>query len=893
VSLWLNELKKRKQTLTTSQSGNNPFFAGFLDDYFAECDEHLTAVRRGLLALESFLGQSKIDRSLLDDLFRRFHSLKGISGMVGLYEAEQLAHQLESYLRLLRQDQITLEQEGMDALIDGVKVLEQVIVARRSDLSPPNISSIMSRLGEVISIPASTGPRIQSLPAGSVQDSFSTFALNGDEIARIESALQAGARIWHISFIPGAELTERGINVNSIRSRLMEVGDLIRAIPRVTAQGGIAFDFLISSRADESLFVGWLNDGITYKSLYSSLEDLESQNSATLSETSTISLPALSPSNVVRVDLERLNELMRMVGELVISRSHLEENLGRLETLIPTNEWEILQETNQAMERQLRELREGVMQVRMVPIGEIFERMQFVIRDLRRESQKRIRLELSGQETEIDKYLVERMMDPLLHLVRNAVSHGLEPESERLLKGKPPEGRISLRASTAAEMVVIEVEDDGRGIDWERVAARGRSLGLIGPDTPINEETILGLICSSGFSTKDEADRASGRGIGMAVVKNTILEMGGSISLDSRPGEGTRFTINLPLTLAIAEALIVSVGGQSFTVPQSSVSEVLEIDPASVTVLENNEIISYRDSILPIMRLSRFFGLPESKERNLYAFVSGSGLNSLGIVVDHIMEQREIVVRPITDPLIHVTGIGGATELGDGRPVLILDTAALIRTTSRQPGVSNRKLSGQNHDHSSRNDLIKISQSQNVLPVKRRNNDMPESINASDSFILFEVAGTTYGLRSTVVQQMEMIEHITPVPNAPSFVEGVVFSRGKVIPALNLRVRFGFEKIKYDLRTRLIIVNSGDHSVGFIVDSSREFVTIESDAVQPLNESISGLSGDYLEGIARLGDRLILILNLRGVTDFSEKSLQLPTGAELMRIAGQKLKENE
>ena len=880
--------------MSTSQSGNNPFFAGFLDDYFAECDEHLIAVRRGLLALESFLGQSKIDRSLLDDLFRRFHSLKGISGMVGLYEAEQIAHQLESYLRLLRQDQITLEQAGLDALIDGVKMLEQVIAARRLEKSSPDISSVMLRLAEVISIPTPTGPRTQSLPAGEEKDSpTSTFSLNGEEITRIESAIQKGDRIWHFSFIPGAELTERGINVNSIRERLMEVGELIRAVPRVSAQGGIAFDFLIASHTDESVFAAWLNDGITYRPYYSSTEELESSNNGSPSASQHTSLSVLSPSNVVRVDLSRLNELMRMVGELVISRSHLEENLGRLETLMPANEWEILQETNQAMERQLRELREGVMQVRMVPIGEIFERMQFVIRDLGRESQKRIRLELSGQETEIDKYLVERMMDPLLHLVRNAVSHGLEPESERLARGKPAEGKIHLRASTAAEMVVIEVEDDGSGIDRERVAARGRSLGLIGSDTLLTEEMILDLICSPGFSTKEEADRASGRGIGMAVVKNTILELGGSISLHSRQGKGTCFTIHLPLTLAIADALIVSVGGQTFTVPQSSVSEVLEIDPATVTVLENNEIISYRERILPIMRLSRFFGLPEKKGQKLYAFVSGNGLNSLGFVVDRILGQREIVVRPIIDPLIHVTGIGGATELGNGRPVLILDTAALIRIAGRQQVGSERRLSGQNHGNSDRNELMTVSKPQNVLPVKMRNKDMPESSNITDTFILFEIAGTTYGLRSNVVQQMEMIEHITPVPNAPSFVEGVVFSRGQVIPALNLRVRFGFEKIKFDLRTRLIIVISGDRSVGFIVDNAREFVTIPSDAIQPLNESISGLSGEYLEGIARLNDRLILILNLGGVTDFTEQTLQLPTGAELVRIAGQRLKEKE
>jgi two-component system chemotaxis sensor kinase CheA len=385
----------------------------------------------------------------------------------------------------------------------------------------------------------------------------------------------------------------------------------------------------------------------------------------------------LAPSNVVRVDLARLDELMRLIGELVTSRARLDESLKHLRQHVAPAEWRALQETSQAMSRQLRDLREGVMRVRMVQVGEIFERMRFVVRDLTRESGKEIRLDLRGQETEIDKFLVERMTDPLLHLVRNAVSHGLETVEERAALGKPPAGRITLRAATSGENVLIEIADDGRGIEAERVAARARERGLISGDARLDEALMLKLICAPGFSTRDEADRASGRGVGMDVVCSTVEELGGTLTMATEKDRGTRFTIELPLTLAIADALIASVGGQRFAFPQAVVREVIEVEASAVRVLENNEIVSYRGGVLPLVRLARLFGLEETTGRAFHVFVIGGGANAVGLAVDRAVGQREVVVRGLNDPLVKVAGVAGATDLGDGRVVLILDVAAL------------------------------------------------------------------------------------------------------------------------------------------------------------------------------------------------------------------------
>jgi two-component system chemotaxis sensor kinase CheA len=621
------------------------FFDQFLDDYYAECDEHLVSIRRALVTLEDEVEAGTVDRAVLDSLFRSFHTLKGISGMVGLAAAEQLAHHLESYLRELREGTLALSAPGFEALAAGVSLLEGVINARRNDQPIPSIDEIVERLQTV-----------------------STNSTSSESATAASQKSESTATRWLVEFTPTAELSERGVNVNSVRTRLQELGQLVQAKPVVKGAGEIAFEFILVTNAGQTAFASFEGDGLTFKPA-----PVESAPLARDIQPVT----TIAPASIVRVDLDRLDELMRIIGELVISRTRLEDQLAELKRVVPAAAWRSLQETNQGMGRQLRDLRESVMRVRMVQIGEIFERMTFVVRDLARESGKKIIVQHSGGETEIDKFLVERMMGPLMHLVRNAVSHGLETVAERETKGKRSEGLLSLSAMTVGERIVIKIADDGRGIDRNVVVERARARGISPANSEIDDEALLDLLCTPGFSTRDEADRESGRGVGMDVVKKATEELGGRISLATKVGEGTTFTIELPLTLAIAEALIVSVNGQRFAVPQSAVSEVLEVESASTRVLENNEIITYRGKVLPLLRLARVFEMNYQRDTRFHVLVLGEETNAVGLAVDRILGQREIVVRAIKDPLAQSKGIAGATELGDQRVVLILDITAL------------------------------------------------------------------------------------------------------------------------------------------------------------------------------------------------------------------------
>jgi two-component system chemotaxis sensor kinase CheA len=647
-----------------------------LDDYVAECDEHLAAARRGLLDLEASSNLASADREALNGLFRAFHTMKGLSGMVGAQAAEEAAHRLESYLGAVRKGDAPLTEHGVNALLEGVGLIEAAIAAFRDGAPPPDTGPLTARLAALLpSLPAHF-EHLAGAAAGGEPWAFGV--LSADKRAKLDAAVLRGERAWRVTFTPTPELAAREMNINAVRGRLQAAGDILHAEPVPTA-GGVQFRFLLSVPADSS-FQGWADDGIE-------VEPYQPPSGPSAGHALARSSVGIAPANLVRVDLGRLDDLMQTVGELVLSRARLEDSLARVAGRLPPRERRELEETTQAIERQLRDLREAVMRVRMIPVRDLFARMRLVVRDLTRQTGKEVELVVTGGETEIDKFVVERMADPLLHLVRNAVSHGLEPAAARATAGKPPKGRLCLRAAAAGGVIVLEVEDDGRGVQADEVFARARKAGLVPPDAPADPAAVLDLLCTPGFSTRDEADRASGRGVGMDVVRRAVEGLGGSLTLETRPGTGSRFTARLPLTLVVADVLTVAVGGQTYAVPQVAVREVLPIEAGSTTVLENNELIRYRAGVLPLLRLSDVFGVPRPAGV-FVALVTGEGAGAVALVADRALGLREVVVRPLVDPLVQVPGIGGATELGDGRPILILDPGGLARLARRRGAVT-------------------------------------------------------------------------------------------------------------------------------------------------------------------------------------------------------------
>lgn len=660
-----------------------------LDDYAAECDELLAGARRGLLELEAARDLTSLGREPFDALFRAFHTIKGLSGMVGARSAEEVAHQLEAYLGAARRGEPPLTERGVDALLDGLSLLEAGVAAFRRGDPAPDTAPLIARVAALLPALPSGGqgsgaPRPPATGPDDANEPTPAGSLPADKRRKLDAALLRGERAWRVTFSPTSELAARSVNVNTVRGRLQAAGEIIHAEP-VPTPGGVRFLFVLVAPADADP-KGWADDGILAEPYYPPHGQGEPP-------TLTRPVAGTSPANLVRVDLGRLDDLMRTVGELVLSRARLESGLTRVAGHLPARERRELDETAQAIERQLRDLREGVMRVRMVPVRDLFARMRLVVRDLTRETGKQVELAVTGEETEIDKFVVERMADPLLHLVRNAVSHGLEPAEQRAAAGKSPKGHLALRAATAGGMIVLEVEDDGQGVRVDEVFARARAAGLVSPDAPADHAAVLDLLCAPGFSTRDEADRASGRGVGLDVVRLAVEGLGGNLRLDSRPGSGSRFTAQLPLTMVVADVLTIAVGGQTYAVPQTAVREVVPVEGGETTILENNELIRYHDGVLPLLRLGDVFGLARPAGA-FVALVTGEGAGAVALAADRAVGLREVVVRALADPLVQVPGIGGATELGDGRPILILDPGGLARLARRRRAALPARIGG-------------------------------------------------------------------------------------------------------------------------------------------------------------------------------------------------------
>ena len=635
-------------------------FDEFADDYFAECDEHLAAVRRLLLALDTRAFPT-LELTELGELGRRLHTLKGLSGMVGLLSAEEVAHALEDVVRAGLVPGDSIAPGTLDLLFAGVTLLDRCVQSKRGYNPEPNY-------GEFIR-------RAEALAAGTTPSSPIVVS-TGAPPSRDDDGDGHGESLYRFEFTPSPEHAARGVGVELIRQRLQRIGAIVRTTPRARPGGAVTFEFVVRMPQGERPPEEWLSDGLQWETQRPSAAIIPRPAAAAGTETTEPVSASAAATSVVRVELARVNDLMRMIGEMVVLRSRLDDTVRRANG---SRDWDDVRETNLALERQLRSLREGVMRIRLVQVGEVFERMRFAMRDVLRESGKSVRLEFEGEDTQIDKLIVDRMLEPLLHLVRNAASHGIESVSTRVARGKPAEARIVLRARAAGDRIVLEAEDDGAGIDVERVRERASQVGITAGQRALSDDELLDVICAPGFSTRDSADLSSGRGVGMGVVRSTIRALGGELTLVNSPGHGTRFVIELPLTLMIADALLVEVGGQIMAVPQLAMREILRLDTALVTALENSEVISYRGTVLPLLTLHRIFNMRPAADARPHVLVVGSETQPTGLVVDRLIGLREIVVHPITDPLLAIPGISAATELADGRISLIIDVAALLR----------------------------------------------------------------------------------------------------------------------------------------------------------------------------------------------------------------------
>lgn len=399
------------------------------------------------------------------------------------------------------------------------------------------------------------------------------------------------------------------------------------------------------------------------------------------------SATAKSMSRTVRVDIGKLDALMNIVGELVLAQSAISSIANRMRAEGFSRMAVELGKAAKGLERRLTDLQNGVMDIRMIPVGQLYEKMSRIVRNIAREQGKKIELQLYGAETELDKLIVEDIADPLMHIIRNAIDHGIESPERRQALGKDERGTVRLSSYQKGNHVVIEVEDDGGGINVEKVKQKALTQGLVHDVTSLSDREALELIFLPGFSTADQITDVSGRGVGMDVVRNNIAAVSGIVDIETWPGKGSRFTIVLPITLAIIKALIVSCAGRTYALPITSVIESLLLSPADIRTVENREVISLRETTLPLVRLDRFLAINRiDRPIEQYVVVVGAAEKRLGIVVDDLLGQQDIVIKPLGEMFRSIRGISGAADLGDQRTILVLDAGGIINEMMRTGG---------------------------------------------------------------------------------------------------------------------------------------------------------------------------------------------------------------
>ena len=679
-------------------------------EFVSEAEEILERMREDLADLADQRQQGgDVDPDLVNRIFRSAHSLKGLAGMFGLDGIGDLAHHMEDILDGLRLGRIPIGSPAVDLLDDAVALFTTLLVdvgGAASTEQNEAIAALIAHIDEAVQAPAPPATEFDGL---SIDPSL-LRALTEYEEHRLRENIARGR---HLALVDSTfEIIAFEEGLSELSSAIREVGEVVSTLPSPgdAPESQIRFSLLVATDLPADQLAARLDlSGASVREVLRAGDRAEADEADTTDQLevsaeaapdpapATPASPAPAPegndieslrsiTDTVRVDIRKLDELMNLVGELVIQRNSIGAIASRLASETATARMGAeLTKTHRVLDRKLKELQAGVLDVRMVPLRQIFEKLSRVVRRLRRDLAKNVQLEFKGADTELDKLIVEQLVDPLMHVVRNAFDHAIEDPEVRRAGGKPDEGTILVQAVQRGNHVVIEVVDDGRGIDAEQVRAIAESRGLVDADDALSHKEMLDLVFTPGLSTRDAVSETSGRGVGMDVVRSNLAALGGMVDIASRSGRGTTVTMTLPITLAIIQALIVSTAKERFAIPLNAVLETLLCDDDDIQRSEGREILNLRGDALPLRRLGAEFDLQGGRDDGKhYVVVLGMGEQRVGLLVDELHGQQDTVIKPIKGPIRQIPGIAGATELGDQGVVLVIDVSSLVGDATRR-----------------------------------------------------------------------------------------------------------------------------------------------------------------------------------------------------------------
>ena len=660
------------------------------EEFTSEAEELLDALSRDLSDFET---QGKNVRpEVINKIFREVHSLKGLAGMLGFAQISDLSHNLEDMLDRLRMGKVEVTRELIDLLYDAVDGLNRLVIA----IHDPSIEGLVDVPRLTSRIHQVTAAKMVELEENLLDrldiDEQTRKSLTEYEEHRLRENLKAERSVFAIEVT--FDFNEFDEKLRSLTNGLNDSGEVVSTLPAIDSSGGtgISFRLLFGTELDQASLQQKAGGEARVRLLHGNSPQTsptpprpeEPEPGELLAESvleEDFSLRSMS--RTVRVDIGKLDHVMNIVGELLIEKNHLDSVTRMMKGGDLRLVGHELVKLSRNFDRRLNELQKSVIETRMVPIGQIYSKLSRTARKIARERGKEIDLILRGEDTELDKAMVEQLTDPLMHIIRNAIDHGVETPEQRRAAGKASSARVVLNSYQKGNSVVVDISDDGHGIDPERVRQVALQKGLIGPKDVVDSARAFELLFTPGFSTAAAVSEISGRGVGLDVVRRNIQDLKGAIDIISEPGQGTTFRIMLPITLAIIQALIVRAGNENFAIPLTSVEESLRIYGRDIKTVERREVFTLRDFALPLLRLSDAFKTKEERDTSSpdskwFVVVTRSGERMVGLLVDALVRQQEIVIKSIGERLKAIPGIAGATEIGENEIILVVDVGTLI-----------------------------------------------------------------------------------------------------------------------------------------------------------------------------------------------------------------------
>lgn len=685
----------------------------YLSIFIDEASDHLQSLNESMLRLE----QQPEDIGIVQVIFRSAHTLKGMSATMGFEDLAALTHEMENVLDLLRNGKLSMNDNIFDTLFKCLDALEGMVQdVINGGTGKGDVEFLIDRLKKIVK--GDVGGGSSSEPGSSNPDVSASLILDQFQLSVLNQSLESGHFVYYIEVHVREDCVLKAARAYMVFDVLERNGEVIKSYPSVqeieqeqfnrsfavyyvsqvdepTLRDGISRVSEIESVVITSVDKGSLNDVAHSVSSNDAVSETVKETAAASASAAAVpaaessaprAAPAAAPNGAaaggaaprtIRVDIERLDSLMNLFSELLIDRVRLEQ----LASEVKRND---LTETVEHMARVSADLQNIVLKLRMVPVESVFNRFPRMVRDVAKSLDKKVDLVITGAETELDRTVIDEIGDPLVHLIRNAVDHGLESVQERLAAGKPETGTVHLRAYHSGNHVFIEIEEDGKGINHAKVLEIAVKRGIVSADEAkkLSEDEINMLIFAPGFSTADKVSDLSGRGVGLDVVKSKISSLGGHVSVQSKPGSGTKFAIQLPLTLSIIAAMLVKLGSEKYAFPLSSIVETGVIKREDIKSLHGSYVIDYRNSIIPVVSLATVVDSPDYRdadEKDTEMLVIRKGDRLAAVLVDEFIGQSEIVLKPLGKYLSNLDIVSGATILGDGQVALIVDPNALIK----------------------------------------------------------------------------------------------------------------------------------------------------------------------------------------------------------------------